>query len=679
MTVSTSTNSVVYRGNGAATQFAVPFKVMDEDHLVVTRRDYDTGDLDYTYIGTDYSYTGVGDDSGTLTLAGTALDDDFELVIERIVPYTQDLDIVNAGGFYPETVENQLDTIVMGIQQLADLAGRGISVPVGEDGLTLPAAATRANRYPVFLPDGSMSTSEGTGSDAALRGDLGDEGGGALIILKQPSSAARIRSAQEIYEEGLSALDFATGLGVVDDAPKMQDFFNEIGSLGVRGKVPYGIYRLGEPIRYGLEVFDDDWSTVVDRTNPRAYDDVDDFIAVNYNANKDDMVPVDIDCQNAIFAADFVVADPTPIIEFNVPHWRGQGRWGGRCLIVPIDEVPGGLYTGAGSWGPPPANNLIGLACPVPGFQSVSGITFGFLNYGLATNGPFSCSFENLRADNCVDAFHFSVANGARAHNLTSWYSERGIIFDGDCAEIATVVTQHVGEDLTVMAAQGCEFRHFYMEDTDNGVLDGAGKYALKLGGGAGVARVAATQFKGLRFNSDRTNKKPLRFHGCADGVLFEGIVDLMAAGALGAGTIDATSTAELKLCNAAFRARFPVPRTPTRNGVFASPVEQWPNSQYAIVEATAQVPPALTDYGTIPAHGFVDRTITWATALTSGATRGVGLAQRTAGGDDAIIERVIAVANANFTIRAHNPTAGDLVHDDVAYFVSAWRFGDAF
>lgn len=133
MTVSTSTNSVVYRGNGAATQFAVPFKILDEDHLVVTRRVFASGESDYVYVGTDFSYSGIGDDAGTLTLAGTALDDDYELVIERIVPYTQDLDIVNAGGFYPETVEEQLDLIVMGMQQLADLTGRSLRLAVGEE------------------------------------------------------------------------------------------------------------------------------------------------------------------------------------------------------------------------------------------------------------------------------------------------------------------------------------------------------------------------------------------------------------------------------------------------------------------------------------------------------------------------------------------------------------------
>lgn len=183
MTVSTSINSVVYRGNGATTQFAVPFKVLDVDHLRVKRRVFATGALDYTYIGTDYSYSGIDADSGTLTLSGLALDDDYELVIERIVPYTQDLDIVNAGGFYPETVEEQLDLIVMGVQQLADLAGRAVTVPVGETVSELLNADERAGRFLAFDVNGDVIVSTGTGADAGLRTDLAATTGATLVGL----------------------------------------------------------------------------------------------------------------------------------------------------------------------------------------------------------------------------------------------------------------------------------------------------------------------------------------------------------------------------------------------------------------------------------------------------------------------------------------------------------------
>lgn len=164
MTVSTTTNSVIYRGNGAATSFAVPFKVVDEDHLVVRRRIFETGVFEHTYIGTDYSYTGLGADSGTLELAGDALDDDYELVIQRIVPYTQDLDIVNSGGFYPETVEEQLDLIVMSAQQLDDQIIRTMLAPPGETIADLPIASVRAEMYLGFDENGDPVSVEAIGS-----------------------------------------------------------------------------------------------------------------------------------------------------------------------------------------------------------------------------------------------------------------------------------------------------------------------------------------------------------------------------------------------------------------------------------------------------------------------------------------------------------------------------------
>lgn len=201
MTVTTSANTVVYRGNGSATTFAVPFKVLDEEHLVVRKRDYDSGEIVSTYIGTDYSYSGIGDSSGTLTLAGAALSSDYELVIERIVPYTQDLDIVNAGGFYPETVEEQLDLITMGMQQLADGVSRSLKVAIGDEGVELPNAT---NKYLILNEDGELDTTA-----TAL----------SIVDFVQDGVDAVTRSAEEKLKEiGLSPEDFgAVGDGVTDD------------------------------------------------------------------------------------------------------------------------------------------------------------------------------------------------------------------------------------------------------------------------------------------------------------------------------------------------------------------------------------------------------------------------------------------------------------------------------
>lgn len=209
MTIFTSSNSVVYRGNGAATQFAVPFKVLELNDLVVCRRIYTTGEVDRTYLGTEYSYSGLGEVSGVLTLSGAALADTYELLIERIVSYTQELDIVNSGGFYPETTEEQLDRMVMGIQQIASMASRSLRVPIGT---TIDEVITAGNEGKFFGLDanGVPMLMEGTGSDAGLRTDLAGNSGFSLLGWIRANTIGAIKRALS---------------DIIDDMPlTLQDF-----------------------------------------------------------------------------------------------------------------------------------------------------------------------------------------------------------------------------------------------------------------------------------------------------------------------------------------------------------------------------------------------------------------------------------------------------------------------
>lgn len=248
MTVLTSTNSVVYRGNGSATQFAVPFKVLDEDHLRVRRRVYTTGVMEYTYVGTDYSYTGLGAESGTLTLAGTALSDTYELVIERIVPYTQNLDIVNAGGFYPETVEEQLDLMTMGIQQIAELAERGIVVPIGETGVELPAAEDRAGGFLGFDAEGDVAVLSGTGADSAFRTDAAASGGAALLGFIQSGTGADAESVQTALRRFVWAeqYGFSTAASAANNATALRQAVDALGATGGIVRIGPGTFNVNE-------------------------------------------------------------------------------------------------------------------------------------------------------------------------------------------------------------------------------------------------------------------------------------------------------------------------------------------------------------------------------------------------------------------------------------------------
>lgn len=119
MTVPTTVRSVNYAGNGSLTVFAYPFRILDEDHLIVTLVVDSTGLGTTQTIITHYSVSGVGVESGGNITMVTAPASGETLVIERTPPVTQLLDLRNQGSFLPESLEDQLDLIVMIIQSLS--------------------------------------------------------------------------------------------------------------------------------------------------------------------------------------------------------------------------------------------------------------------------------------------------------------------------------------------------------------------------------------------------------------------------------------------------------------------------------------------------------------------------------------------------------------------------------
>lgn len=176
MTVSTSNNTTVHDGNDVADEFDFTFKVLEEDHLVVERRLISTGLVDKTYLQSEYTVVGIGDDNGgSITLLDGALSSDYQIIITRVVDYTQELDIVNQGGFYPETVETQLDLLEMQIQQLAELTDRAIILAPGEEGVTLPAGLVKSGMYLYFDDDGLLTLSD-------AQGPKGDPGGNTMAV-----------------------------------------------------------------------------------------------------------------------------------------------------------------------------------------------------------------------------------------------------------------------------------------------------------------------------------------------------------------------------------------------------------------------------------------------------------------------------------------------------------------
>lgn len=141
MTISTTTNKAIGLGNGANTNWPFLFIIPDASQLYVYYTDA-LGNITAIAAGL-YSVAGLNNPNGgsvTYPLTGTPIAAGTTLTVYRLVTYQQLTDITNQGGFYPEVYEAALDYLTMEVQQLAELAGRSMVLPLTVSGVstTLP-------------------------------------------------------------------------------------------------------------------------------------------------------------------------------------------------------------------------------------------------------------------------------------------------------------------------------------------------------------------------------------------------------------------------------------------------------------------------------------------------------------------------------------------------------------
>ena len=92
MTISTTTIKDSYSGNDSTTAFTYNFKIPDEDFIQVIIRDSDGNETVNTKT-THYTVSGVGDDSGTVTMVTPPATGE-TLVLRRSTTQTQALDLI---------------------------------------------------------------------------------------------------------------------------------------------------------------------------------------------------------------------------------------------------------------------------------------------------------------------------------------------------------------------------------------------------------------------------------------------------------------------------------------------------------------------------------------------------------------------------------------------------------
>lgn len=150
MTISTTTASVTYTGNGATTSFAFSF-LIPTGGITVYKYTKSTLARTTLTLDVDYSVSGLDDPAGgtvTYPLSGSPLASTELIEIRRTVALTQATALSNQGPFSPDSIEDALDKLTELVQQVNDFLGQSGSDPAVRLPIytvaTLPSASARA-------------------------------------------------------------------------------------------------------------------------------------------------------------------------------------------------------------------------------------------------------------------------------------------------------------------------------------------------------------------------------------------------------------------------------------------------------------------------------------------------------------------------------------------------------
>ena len=164
MTVSNTTSRNQYTATSGQTVFPYTFEIFDKNDIAVLKN----GTL--LSEGTNYTVSGVGNDSGgniTLTVGATAGD---ILTFYRDMAYQRLTDYQNSGDFLAQEVNDDFDRLWLAVQQNSEGNDRAIVKPITDSAsidMTLPASADRANSFLTFDATGALSVTR-AGDPAAF-------------------------------------------------------------------------------------------------------------------------------------------------------------------------------------------------------------------------------------------------------------------------------------------------------------------------------------------------------------------------------------------------------------------------------------------------------------------------------------------------------------------------------
>ena len=129
MTVSTQESIIRYKGNDDTTVYQIPFRWLEDTDIIIQKQDA-AGNIELLTYLTDYTLTGETEEhGGYVTFVAPFLTTD-TIVIQRVVPYTQETDYEENEIFPADSHEAALDKLTMEVQQLAEESSRALKINV---------------------------------------------------------------------------------------------------------------------------------------------------------------------------------------------------------------------------------------------------------------------------------------------------------------------------------------------------------------------------------------------------------------------------------------------------------------------------------------------------------------------------------------------------------------------
>ena len=214
MTISTTTIKNSYSGNGSTSVFNYTFKITDDDDIQVIIRS-SSGTETIKTKTTHYTVAGVGNSSGSITFTSGNIPANGEtVVLRRVTPQTQGMDLIENDPLPAETLENAFDKVTSIVQELQEQLDRSIKVSKTAT-ITTPEitddASARAGKLLGFDSTGNVldATIDGSGVAVSATNAANSATASANSATASAASASAAQTAQAAAEAALDTFDDA--------------------------------------------------------------------------------------------------------------------------------------------------------------------------------------------------------------------------------------------------------------------------------------------------------------------------------------------------------------------------------------------------------------------------------------------------------------------------------------